>query len=342
MKKTGVLVVAIILALAATGGVLAYKMTASKSAEDEQTAASEIVSEEIIDYSAETEETSAEKITEETSSETTQAETTSAKNVSTTKKAAEDKSTTLVEKLTTVSTTVAAKVNTSFNKIFTMPKAPKYVPPDVDVDFDTASLLAYKYDPDGNYFYTDDKNSWQRGFGYNQIYDSLAVVSAMYYDTVRNTFTYDGKDWLIQLWKGQYGYYFVGGEMGIYTKTKSGGTYACADKEDWLKMEMTFFWDQNKTGSYSPIFSRPYTDYWWCTGFVLGFESVASMKSRTQFRLVGHITFKSTEMAELFCTALEGNGFKRVSMFDKDVVDTFVQSGADVGFCWQNINQHVI
>ena len=354
MKKLPVILIAIVIAaVVAVGGTLGYKMV--KQSDDKNFTTDYSKTEIQPDYTEEQIEIPGEAVTsefveEESTTETsvlpsetaTQGATSSDDNQSATETRAKSETSTVVEKLTTVATTVAAKVNTEFNKIFTMPKAPKYVRPDVDIDFDSTSLLAYKYDPDGNYYYTDDKNAWQRGFGYNQIYDKLAVVSAMYYDTVRNAFTYDGKDYLVQLWKGQYGYYFVGGEIGIYTKTKSGSTYACADKEDWVKMEMTFFWDESKNGTYNAIFSRPYDDYWWCTGFVPGLETLTSMKSREQFRLVGHITFKSTEMAELFAAAMEKNGFTRVSAFNKDVKDTFVQAGPDVGFCWQSINQHVI
>lgn len=250
---------------------------------------------------------------------------------------------TLTERITSAATSVAAAItNAAFNDAFSMPRVPKYIPSESRIDFNTASLASYKYDPNGNYYYTNDKSAWQKGFGYNQIYDNLAVMSAMYYDTVRTTFSYEGKEWLIQIWKGQYGYSFVGEEIGVYTRTGSTGTYSCADKSDWLKMEMCFVWDENKDGNYQPRFARPYTDYWWCTGFVVGYESTESMKSREQFRMVAHITFKTEEMAQLFANAFEANGFRRVAKLDNSVKDTFVQIGPDVGFVWQSINQHVI
>ncbi len=249
----------------------------------------------------------------------------------------------LTERITSAVTTVATTiVNTAFNEAFSMPRVPKYIPSESRIDFNTASLASYKYDPNGNYYYTNDKSAWQKGFGYNQIYDNLAVMSAMYYDTVRTTFNYEGKEWLIQIWKGQYGYYFVGEEIGVYTKTGSTNTYSCADKSDWLRMEMCFVWDENKDGNYQPRFARSYTDYWWCTGFVVGYESTESMKSREQFRMVAHITFKTEEMAQLFANAFEANGFRRVAKLDNSVKDTFVRIGPDVAFVWQSINQHVI
>ncbi len=247
-------------------------------------------------------------------------------------------STSQAPSLTEIITQVSTVINHQFSQVFDMPKAPKYVPPDSDIDFDTASIASYKYDPDGNYYYTDDKNAWQSNFGFNEGYDSMAPVTMMYYDTVRTKFVYDNKEWLIQIWKGQYGYAFVGGEVGVYTRKigSSGTHYNCATKEDWLKMEMCFMWDEFQTGEYRPVFNRPYGDYWWCTGFVVGFDG---NKNRHQFRLVTRITFKDTEMADAFCEAFEKNGFKRVSSLTQNDIDSFVQVGADVGFVWQNIDQ---
>ncbi len=248
--------------------------------------------------------------------------------------ATQPESTTLTEKVTQLTTLI----NREFSEDFKMPQAPKYIPPDVDVNFDSASIASYMYDPDGNYYYTNDKDCWQSNFGFNEGYDSMAPVTMMYYDTVRTKFVYGGKEWLIQMWKGQYGYAFVGGEVGVYTrKVGTGGThFNCAKKEDWLKMEMCFMWDENGSGEYRPVFNRDYTEYWWCTGFVVGFDGATN---RHQFRLVTHITFKDEEMANAFCEAFEANGFKRVSSLNSSNLDSFVQVGADVGIVWQNIDQ---
>ncbi len=273
-------------------------------------------------------------------SETPAAETSTAKSGEKITEKLTDRVTTAVQAVTELTTLVNAK----FSEVFTMPHAPKYIPPDSKIDFDKAKIASYKYDPEGNYYYTDDKACWQSNFGFNEAYDRLAVVGVIYYDTVRTKFTYGGKEWLIQIWKGQYGYYFVGGEVGVYTRPigKKGTGYSCAAKEDWLKMEMTFLWDETKTGNYEPELTRPYTEYWWCTGFVVGFEADESLVTREQFRLISHITFKDTEMANAFCKAFETNGFKRVAKLNNNVKDTFVQVGPDVAFVWQRINQHII
>ncbi len=244
-------------------------------------------------------------------------------------------STTVTEKVTQLTTLI----NKAFSQVFKMPVAPQYIPPDTKIDFTTANLASYKYYPKGNYYYTDDKECWQKNFGFNEVYDKFAPITMMYYDTVRTIFEYGGQEWLIQMWKGQYGYCFVGGEVGIYTRTPgSGGThFSCADKEDWLNMEMAFIWDEYNDGDYVTIFTRPYEKYWWCTGFVVGFPNKNIMKTREEFRLITHITFKDTAMAEAFCSAFQSNGFKRVSSLNNNEIDTFVQVGPDVAFVWQDI-----
>lgn len=279
-----------------------------------------------------------EAVPSETQSEAQPESTTATAEKTTTEKLTE-KVTSAVKTTTELATLVSGK----FSEVFTMPQAPKYIPPDTNIDFNKVNIASYKYDPNGNYYYTDDKDCWQSNFGYNEGYDRLAVVGVMYYDTVRTKFVYDNKEWLIQIWKGQYGYCFVGGEVGVYTRPvgKSGTAYSCAAKEDWLKMEMTFLWKFN-SDTYEPTFTRPYTEYWWCTGFVVGYEADESVATREQFRLVTHITFKDTAMADAFCKAFEANGFRRVSKLNNNEKDTFVQLGPDVAFVWQSINQHVI
>ena len=260
--------------------------------------------------------------------------------ISTTKAEATNsaESTTLAEKVTQVATTV---VNAAFKDVFTLPKAPQYVPPDTDLNFSKINLASYKYNPDGNFYYTDDKECWQKNFGFNEVYDTFAPVTMMYYDTVRTTFEYGGKEWLIQTWKGQYGMAFVGGEIGVYTRPigSIGSHFTCADKDDWLYMETAFMWDEYETGEYRAVFNRKYDKYWWATGFVVGFPNGSLRKTLSEFRLVVHITFKDAKMADAFCNAFENNGFTRVSKLNNNSPDTFVQVGADVAFVWQNINQ---
>ncbi len=202
-------------------------------------------------------------------------------------------------------------------------------------------FLGYRYNTAGKYYYTDDKDCWQMNAGYNEVYDNMAAAAAMYIDQVRIRFTYENKDWMIQLWKGQYGFLLVGAEIGVYTAPSGTYTgevgsvnhYNCADKEDWLKMEMTCYWRKNNKGSYVEAFSREYTEYWWATGFVKG-QLTKYSKPRTELKLKARITFKSTEMANLFVQGMRESGFGRAVGADQLVDDSFYQNGKDVWFLW--------
>ncbi len=202
-------------------------------------------------------------------------------------------------------------------------------------------FLGYRYDADGDFYYTDDKDCWQSNAGYNEIYDNMAAFIMMNIDQVRIRFTYDKQDWMIQLWKGQYGNLLVGAEIGVYTAPMGSYTgdvgavnhYNCADKEDWLKMEMTMYWKENNKGSYKLAFEREYDYYWWATGFVKG-QLTKYTAPRTELKMKARITFKSEAMADLFVQGMRESGFARALGSNQLVDDSFYQKGSDVWFLW--------
>ncbi len=207
-------------------------------------------------------------------------------------------------------------------------------------------VAGYRYEPNGDFFYTDDKECWQKNAGYNEFYDNYAPAAAMFIDQIRIRFTYEKKDWMIQLWKGQYGWLFVGAETGVYTApagTYKGGNgdpnhYDCAGKEDWLYMQLDCYWSKNNDGHYKKIFTRPYDKYWWATGFVWG-QLTKYSKPRTELKAKNRITFKSEEMANLFVQGLKEAGFVRSVGADQLADDSYYQSGKDVWLLWSSI-QH--
>lgn len=204
-------------------------------------------------------------------------------------------------------------------------------------------FLGYRKSGEG-YYYTDDKDCWQKGAGYNEVYDNMAGGAGMYIDQIRIRFTYGDKDWMVQFWKGQYGYLLVGAEIGLYTAPK--GTYKgeignvnhynCADQSDWLYMQLDCYFDQNGDGHYVKIFTRPYAKYWWPTGFVKG-QLTKYTRPRTELKVKGRITFKSTEMANLFVNGLGICGFGRAGGATSLADDTYYQDGADVWVLWSTI-----
>ncbi len=110
-------------------------------------------------------------------------------------------------------------------------------------------------------------NAWQRNFGYNELYDKTSQLIAISYDTINIYFNYRGKDWMIQLWKGQYGMVLIGAEVGIYNRTEgmSYTTHYNAVKDnELLPVSLTLYNDDKR------LFSRSLADSWWQTGFVPG------------------------------------------------------------------------
>lgn len=169
-------------------------------------------------------------------------------------------------------------------------------------EMEKSGVFGYLYDPAGRYFYTAD-DPWQRNIGYNSIFDTAAPLSLINFDTVRLRFPYGNKDWMIQLWKGQYGLIFYGAEVGVYTKPKDRTLmhYDCASDSELLKMSMVF--NEYKSGKWQERFTRPYGYYWWCTGFLPGNK----FGNFSVLRLDMRITAKDYTMLSGIKSALEQN-----------------------------------
>ncbi len=213
-----------------------------------------------------------------------------------------------------------------------------------DMYFTGLHRLGYQVIGPKEFIYNDDTspNCTQRKFGYNVLYDAGAKLIDFSIDTSRIKFTYDNKEYMIQLWKGQYisgDIGTVGGEVGIYTRpvgTKSAvGHYSCADESDWLFMELTIFWDENSDGNYLPQLTRKYAKHWWETGYVDG--QLKNRKDSSPLRILQRITFKDEEQATLFEQALVKAGFRTVSEFNPTVKDTCKRYGKDLIYVWQDV-----
>lgn len=200
------------------------------------------------------------------------------------------------------------------------------------VDYYSQKIMSYMVSKDG-YYYTDG-DPWQRNFGFNSLYDLMAPLAFMWYDTVRVKFNYDDLDWMIQLWKGQYGFAFIGAEIGVYTKEpgREENHYDCAADENMLGMTMTLFHYDKK------LFTRPHGRYWWMTGFVPGVLD-SRTSPRSELTLVGSIDFKSEEMAILFADGLRNAGFEQTTFILKSKSESYRISGKTVEICWRYLDQ---
>lgn len=203
-------------------------------------------------------------------------------------------------------------------------------------------ILSYQYSYVDDYYYTNDKEAWQYNFGFGKIYDIASPYILLEYDYIRVFFTYAGKDWMLQMWKGQYGMVFYGGEIGIYNRphTDDGVNewtfFNCPAEEDWLNMEMTL-WHQELNGTWTREFTREYGKYWWCTGFKNG--HLRQEEPADELRLEGRITFLDEEMTALVADGLKECGFDAADSKDGIGLDEIYVEGNDIRFVWQNISE---
>jgi hypothetical protein len=119
----------------------------------------------------------------------------------------------------------------------------------------------FDYDPIQDVYYTQ-LDSWQRNFGFNSVYDTAAPFVGMVYSTTKIYFTYDNKDWMMEIWKGQYGI-TAGAEIGFYNKPSDRVMehYDCVTDEEMLTMAFDFY------NMDELVFTRGPEKHWWLTGF---------------------------------------------------------------------------
>ena len=162
----------------------------------------------------------------------------------------------------------------------------------------------FAYDPNKDLFYSN-MNCWQREFGYCRLYDEGCATLSMIVDSEPIYFNYDGRSWLIELWKGQYGLN-TGCEMGVYNSSNiidaddvQGAFYNTVTDDELLDFEFTLY--KNKKF----LLSRKET-HWWLTAFKLGEFSQPS-----ELTLDSKITFKNEEMLKAFLGGLKSAGYAK-------------------------------
>jgi len=167
-------------------------------------------------------------------------------------------------------------------------------------------FAGFAYNPAQDIFYAE-RDSWQRKFGYCRAYDLAAPFLDMIIDSEPVYFAYAGKNWLIELWKGQYGM-TTGAEIGVYCTSrrvtdKSAAFYSAADDEDMPILSLQLI----KNGR--ELFHIKQR-HWWLTGFRLGEYSELS-----ELRAVCGITFPDKDMLGAFAAALAAKGYTRRNLY---------------------------
>lgn len=150
---------------------------------------------------------------------------------------------------------------------------------------------------------TTTVDAWQREFGYCAFFDETAVHFQMVFDCEPIYFDYDGRTWLIEFWKGQYGLN-TGGEVGIY-------------RSDTLLNpgeRRTAIFQSVPDSELFPISAELYKNgkkqfglmrkHWWLTGFCVGQYSEPE-----ELILQVSLTFPKEEMLQCFVESLRNLGY---------------------------------
>ncbi|MDR0530686.1 MAG: DUF4474 domain-containing protein [Oscillospiraceae bacterium] len=155
-----------------------------------------------------------------------------------------------------------------------------------------------------------ENNTFQRKLGFCALYDAMAPVLGMNIKNVRFKFPYDGKDWMIEAWKGNYSNMANGGEIGIYEKPKSRKIefYDCSSTE--LPMSMALYHKGTKFITQEPRRT------WWAGAFQPG-----TMIALNEMTLESSITFDDAGMQAAFKAAVDKAG---VTCFEKGNTVLFV------------------
>ena len=182
----------------------------------------------------------------------------------------------------------------------------------VSKDGKDTGLFGFKYSMKDQVFYTAE-DAWQRNFGFEETYDNVAGAGAISYDTIRVKFTYKNKEWMMQYWKGQYGFVLIGAELGLYNRDigKTNSTYydVVTDDEKLNMSTKVYRQDPNDQNKYNLLFQRSPSTTWWLTGFTPGTLSAGSYvvnpDQTAKLKAEYTINFQTAEQAQAFVNGLQ-------------------------------------
>lgn len=196
----------------------------------------------------------------------------------------------------------------------------------------TVYELGFVYQPEQDII-VSRLDALQRKLGFTWAYDVLSPALRMIIDCEPIYFTYGGKNWMIELWKGQYGLE-TGAEIGVYNAAANPPTvrqitdtirswfpgiaevadhaqetvafFASASPAEQLVMSFTLSKDGN------PLFTRGPESHWWLTGFKWG----EFTKSTSQLTMAIEIVFPNAAMCNAFESALRAMAYSGIANKD--------------------------
>ena len=158
---------------------------------------------------------------------------------------------------------------------------------DLGFDFDVQDLMTY-----------GTVNCWQRALGFSVFYDLLGnSVPFFNMSTRRFKFDYAGKQWMIQVWKGNYLLASNGAELGVYNRGPNsiGTFYHAASDEEMMPMTMTL-----KHGDQT-LFSKGPMLHWWMSAF----KVTRTLYQPKDLTLICSVKMPTEEMLQAFAASID-------------------------------------
>lgn len=170
---------------------------------------------------------------------------------------------------------------------------------------DALRPFGFLYDPGQDMIYSR-LHPWQREIGYERAFDEGAMLLSMVIDCEPIYFEYEGKRWLIELWKGQYGM-TTGAEIGVYRAEKP-KDFKPGDERDLHYDSIgddELLWMQYVLYRENEEIIRRRSTHWWMTAFEPGFFSRPE-----ELSMCVKIVFPAERMCYAFFKGLIEAGYK--------------------------------
>ncbi len=142
---------------------------------------------------------------------------------------------------------------------------------------------------------------WQRDLGYGLLYDIVADSTGLFNLAAhRIKFSYAGKEWMIQLWKGNYALASNGFEIGIYNRPRwnFGSFYSAVTDDEMMPLSAKLYHGNEL------LVERSAPKHWWLTGFKMSKVIYLPETLTMEYS----ITFPNQEMLKAFLRSVKLSG----------------------------------
>ncbi len=197
----------------------------------------------------------------------------------------------------------------------------------------------YSYNKDGDYYYIDDKALVDDSMGRYDMEEKIDMCRLMMADSMNFMFDASGKKWLINMYKGQYGFIMVGSEVSVLVaegEVDSYSDFTFADDSEMIDIQLEVLWDKGYDGVIDERVSTPCEKFRHANvmkkGQLTKYTSPNELETRVKFG------FESEEFARRFVNAVKIKGFTEVHNISSLGGDTYFVDGATVSIGWKALN----